>query len=98
MRDARACGWQIVNSEWRTARTKSNQRSQVNKRTALNKLLFALGSWSALLFALTFPASAQQPKKIPRIGFLAETEGPNIEAFRRGLRELGYIEGKNILV
>jgi putative ABC transport system substrate-binding protein len=100
MRDARACGWQIVNSEWRTARTKSNQRSQVNKRTALNKLLFALGSWSALLFALTFSADAQQPKKIPRIGFIAGVgpERPNVEAFRQGLRDLGYLEGKNLLV
>jgi len=48
-------------------------------------------------------ATAQQPAKIPRIGFLSGTgdannPGPSTEAFRRGLRDLGYIEGKNIVV
>jgi ABC-type uncharacterized transport system substrate-binding protein len=48
-------------------------------------------------------AEAQQAPKVPRIGFLAgsgDTENPgfNVEAFRQGLRSLGYIEGKNILV
>src|SRR5438309_2083403 len=56
----------------------------------------------ALLFALGFPAQAQQPKKIPRIGFVSggdsNTPDPRVEAFRQGLRDLGYIEGKNILV
>jgi putative ABC transport system substrate-binding protein len=53
----------------------------------------------ALLFALTFPAEAQQLKKVPRVGYLSGTgsEAPTIEAFRRGLLDLGYIEGKNIL-
>ena len=46
---------------------------------------------------------AQQPKKIPRIGFVSESgdtknPGPNIESFRQGLRDLGYAEGKNIVV
>ena len=42
---------------------------------------------------------AQQPGKIPRIGYLSGigSEAPTVEAFRRGLRDLGYIEGKNIL-
>jgi putative ABC transport system substrate-binding protein len=45
-------------------------------------------------------AQAQQPKKIPRIGYVATTapDTPNNLAFRRRLRDLGYIEGKNILV
>ena len=56
----------------------------------------------ALFFAFVFSADAQQPKKIPRIGFLGAT-GPSsnperTEAFRQELRELGYIEGKNILI
>src|SRR6266571_2420985 len=45
---------------------------------------------------------AQQPKKVPRIGFLLATslsvESARIEAFRQGLRELGYVEGKDIVI
>jgi hypothetical protein len=46
---------------------------------------------------------AQQPKKLPRIGLVsvsgdASNPGRNVEVFRQGLRDLGYIEGKNILV
>jgi hypothetical protein len=56
-----------------------------------------------MFFALCASAEAQQAKKIPRIGYLSgagdpSNLGPNVEAFRRGLQELGYIEGKNILV
>ena len=57
----------------------------------------------AVLFALCLPAAAQQPTKIPRIGYLSgfgnlNNPGPPIEAFRQGLQELGYVEGKNILI
>jgi putative ABC transport system substrate-binding protein len=56
-----------------------------------------------MLFALCLPAHAQQPGKIPRIGYVSgfgnpETPGLRAEAFRQGLRDLGHIEGKNILV
>jgi putative tryptophan/tyrosine transport system substrate-binding protein len=55
-----------------------------------------------ILFALGPSVDAQQPKKIPRIGYLtgatAEGQSARIEAFRQGLRDLGYIEGKNIVV
>ncbi len=48
------------------------------------------------------PAEAQQPAKVPRIGFLFSlSPSPNaarIEAFRQVLRELGYVEGKNIVI
>ena len=57
---------------------------------------------SALLFAPYHPAEAQQPPKIPRIGFLMTTSPSVIaartEAFRQGLRELEYVEGKNIAI
>jgi putative tryptophan/tyrosine transport system substrate-binding protein len=56
----------------------------------------------ALLFALSFPAHAQQPAKIPRLGVLAGSssagEAPRVEAFRQGLRDLGHVEGKNIAI
>jgi putative tryptophan/tyrosine transport system substrate-binding protein len=47
-------------------------------------------------------AQAQQPKKVPRIGYLSpiSTSGStaSLEAFHQGLRESGYVEGKNIIV
>ncbi len=59
----------------------------------------------AMFFAIYSPAEAQQPKKIPRVGFLAQRVSPTpnsphvfADAIRQGLRDLGYIEGKNILV
>jgi putative ABC transport system substrate-binding protein len=59
-------------------------------------LCFAL---SAMLLALCFPAEAQQPTKIPRIGYQsAGSSGEREEAFRQGLRELGYVEGQNIVI
>ena len=54
-----------------------------------------------VLLALSFPAEAQQPKKIPRIGYLtlsSSSPSPSKEAFRDGLRQLGYIEGQSIHV
>src|SRR5215813_4074406 len=61
----------------------------------------------AMLFSLSGYAEAQQPKSVPKIGFLsrdlhpADSRAPaprNLEAFRQGLRELGYVEGKNIVI
>ena len=44
-------------------------------------------------------AEAQQPKKVPRMGYLSpRANAVRIEAFRQGLRELGYVEGKNIVI
>jgi putative tryptophan/tyrosine transport system substrate-binding protein len=58
---------------------------------------------TALLFALCSSAQAQQPTKIARIGFLSgsghpKSPGLQVEAFQQGLRNLGYIEGKNVLL
>src|SRR6266481_5745452 len=56
----------------------------------------------ALLYALCLPVQAQQPTKIPRIAFLGGATAPalskRLESFRQGLRELGYFEGKNIVI
>jgi putative tryptophan/tyrosine transport system substrate-binding protein len=56
-----------------------------------------------MLLSLCFAVKAHQPTKISRIGFLPSTgdirnPGPSVEAFRHGLRDLGYIEQTNILV
>jgi len=56
----------------------------------------------AMLFALCSSAHAQQPKKVPRIGYLSNTspsaDSARYEAFRQGLRELGYVAGKNVVI
>jgi putative tryptophan/tyrosine transport system substrate-binding protein len=56
---------------------------------------------AVLLTSVSF-AEAQQAKKVPRIGFLSATSPSSIsarlEAFRQGLGELGYVEGKNIVI
>jgi ABC-type uncharacterized transport system substrate-binding protein len=55
-----------------------------------------------LLFAHSFPAATQQPKKVPRIGYLstgdAASESARAEAIRLALHELGYIVGQNIAI
>src|SRR5262245_19419831 len=57
---------------------------------------------AALMLGSVYIAEAQQPKKVPRIGFLfGASSASNVDrtdAFRQGLRDLGYIEGKNILI
>ena len=66
-----------------------------------NKIfILALG---IVLFALCWSAEAQQRAQVPHIGFLSgsgdpSNPGPAVEAFRQGLRDSGYTEGKNILV
>ena len=54
------------------------------------------------LLAAPLTAEAQQAGKVYRIGMLERTQpatnAANFEAFRRGLRELGYVEGKNLVI
>jgi len=65
------------------------------KRAAVSSILIAV-----VLLALGVIAEAQQPKKVPRIGYLASgdstRESARAEAIRLALRERGYIEGQNI--
>src|SRR5262249_38630429 len=67
----------------------------------MKKQILAL-SFGAVLSALCMSADAQQLAKAPRIGFLGGSSpsaiSARIEAFRQGLRELGYVEGKNIVI
>ena len=55
-----------------------------------------------MLLSLTFSAAAQQPKRVPLLGYVSigdpKNPGSRIEAFRQSLHDLGYTEGKNILV
>src|SRR5215475_11843486 len=57
---------------------------------------------AVVMLALGVTAEAQQPKKIPRIGYLsaadAATESTRSEGIRLALRERGYIEGQNIAI
>ena len=57
-------------------------------------------AFCSMLLALPFPARAQQPKKVPRIGYLSDfepaTESTRAEAIQAAMRERGYIEGQNI--
>jgi len=63
--------------------------------TAILIVALALGDLAAPL-----AADAQQPAKVPRIGYLSPRPGPSPvdEAFRQGLRELGYAEGQTIAI
>jgi ABC-type uncharacterized transport system substrate-binding protein len=68
----------------------------------MNKKIFSL-ALIAFLLALSVPADAQQAGRVPRIGILAPGSSafPTSayhDSFRQGLRELGYIEGKNIFI
>ena len=57
---------------------------------------------TTVLVTAAFPAEAQQPRKVPRIGVLsgasASSSAARREALRQGLRDLGYVEGKNIVI
>jgi ABC-type uncharacterized transport system substrate-binding protein len=64
------------------------------------KLLWLL---TVLFLASSHLAEAQQPAKVPRIGYVSGTgdttnQGPYVEALRQGLRDLSYVEGKNFVI
>jgi hypothetical protein len=67
------------------------------RKVGVSSFLFVM-----VLFAVAVIAESQQqqPKKVPRIGYLSSggdpTESARAEAIRLALRELGYIEGQNI--
>jgi putative ABC transport system substrate-binding protein len=66
----------------------------------MNRRTFRCGLTLGTL-ALPLAAQAQQAGKVPRIGFLhygSPGPSPEVEAFRQGLRELGYVEGQNVAI
>jgi ABC-type uncharacterized transport system substrate-binding protein len=74
-------------------------------QTPKSKIVNLLVALFAMLLPWPHLAEAQQPPKVPRIGYLAQrnaptptTPDPAADAFRQGLRDLGYVEGKTILV
>jgi len=75
----------------------TRQTSDNSKRNGVFYLVFC-----TLLFALCVCADAQQPTKIPRLAFLGGSTAAalveRLASFRQGLRELGYVEGKNIVI
>ncbi len=67
------------------------------KKAAVPSVLVAV-----VLLAVAVIAEAQQPTKVPRIGYLSPSDAANesalTEAIRLALRELGYVEGQNIII
>jgi putative ABC transport system substrate-binding protein len=84
----------VVSRQW------SVVRKDIGAKPIRQSILFWL--LATVLLTTAPPAEAQQPKKVPRIGLLIATthsaQLTRIEAFRQGLRELGYIEGQNITI
>ncbi|HVO92447.1 MAG TPA: ABC transporter substrate-binding protein [Terriglobales bacterium] len=69
-------------------------------RTRTTRPRISVWLLATVLLTTASSADGQQPTNMPRIGYVATTapDTPNNLAFRRGLRDFGYIEGKNILV
>src|SRR5438445_3570790 len=71
------------------------------ERMIKNVLVFICSLLTVFLLTVSL-AQAQQPAKVPRIGYLSggfpSANALRTDAFRQGLRELGYVEGKNIVI
>ncbi|HEY7220916.1 MAG TPA: ABC transporter substrate-binding protein [Candidatus Binatia bacterium] len=74
-----------------------NPKSAIQNRKSVGLSLIAF-----VLVVAVAVAQAQQPKKVPQVGYLSASSAsealPRTEAFHRGLRELGYVEGNNIVL
>ena len=75
---------------------KSRKAEKIHERPLISLVI------GILFFALCVSADAQQPKNVPRIGYLSSQEPARefarAEAIRQALRERGYIEGQNIAI
>src|SRR5438132_2851246 len=82
----------------------SEQKAVSSEKTGEKPMTKSILFWllATVLLTTASPAVAQQAKKVPRIGFLSASSPSviwaRLEAFRQGLRELGYVEGKNIVI
>jgi putative tryptophan/tyrosine transport system substrate-binding protein len=82
-------------------KTVFNRKSKTcteQRRSIRNRKLAGIVAFIVTLALCGVVVEAHQPGKIPRIGFVAGREGPSVRGFQRRLRDLGYIEGKNISV
>ena len=93
---------QIERSNERPQSAARREQSTVKIREPFLSKTVAFVALCAVLFAFSFSAGAQQSTKISRIGFLVAVSpsafAARRETFRQGLRELGYVEGKNIFI
>jgi putative ABC transport system substrate-binding protein len=84
----------VVSGQWAVV------RKDIGEKPIRHSTLFWL--LVTILLATASIAEAQQPKKVPRIGYLSRSSAfgnlPRIEAFRHGLRDLGYVEGQNVVI
>jgi putative tryptophan/tyrosine transport system substrate-binding protein len=77
--------------------------SRLERLEETMKVKLILSIITASLLVLLQPVQAQQPPKIPRIGYISGTgdsinQGPFVEALRQGLLKLGYVEGKHFKI
>jgi len=87
---------------YRTRMRSSSFRSDNRKSKIQNLKWLGLSVIAFVLVVAGAVAQAQQPTKVPRVGYLTpgslSFQSARIEAFRQGLREIGYVEGKNIVI
>jgi putative tryptophan/tyrosine transport system substrate-binding protein len=81
----------VVSRQWPVVRVRKNIGEK-----SIRQFIF-LWLLATVFLRTAGIAEAEQPKKIPRIGYLSGG-GARIDAFRQGLRELAYVEGKNIII
>jgi len=80
---------------------KTGNRGEWRRRRDLLRLCAAAFFASGAAGAWSLAARAQQPVKLPRVGILTPADSdktPIFDAFREGLRDLGYVEGRNIIL
>ncbi len=88
----------VASSTQVSERCSDNPKSKIQKQPRRPKWVAFVALIVALMMA-AFELSAQQPAKIPHIGYLRFIEVPVYDtAFRKGLADLGYIEGRNIRI
>ncbi len=64
----------------------------------MSRKILALTIVLALILLVPLAPDAQQPQKVRRIGFLGNAPSPPMDAFRQGLRDLGWVEGQNLII